>query len=224
MRTEIIGAVTLGLTIAACSIDPGPATGLAGPQDQSLSCEEAVGILQGCIDAPQSAECSDEAPAAQRIAAGDCAFGGDGKSDTWFDSGQKGDSCWWDWQCSQADGLVCRGVCAEPGPVGAACENDPDCASGYCKPDYWSDLAHCSELGDIGDDCGDDQHCWSGHCVHVYSDGQCLSGDAGDYCDDDDDCVLETCVYDRCRDRLSGSPCSSDAHCDSGTCFAGECE
>ncbi|MBW2528060.1 MAG: hypothetical protein JRI23_28015 [Deltaproteobacteria bacterium] len=219
--TTVVGVTTLSV-MAACG-------GASGMGTQELSCDEAIAVLRGCADTADAAECSDDGPAARRIAAGDCDLGGDGKSDTWFDDGQQGDACWWDWQCSQAAGLVCRGTCAPPGTVGAACENDADCASGRCRAT--SDPAvsrRCADLIPTGlYGCVADRYCESGNCVEVeagvYDATVCLDGEFGDACNRDDHCDSAACVDSLCRDRLAGSRCTRDAHCDSGTCFAGEC-
>ncbi|MBW2461199.1 MAG: hypothetical protein JRH11_06100 [Deltaproteobacteria bacterium] len=161
------------------------ATGCATNVTEALTCNEAAETLRSCDAEPDPDLCSDESPAAQRLASDDCA--GPGKADL-FGERELGDECSWDWQCWAELDLICVRVCAAPLSIGETCEEDDDCESNNC----YNLTCHGNAIGDF---CSDDDQCTTNNCWG-YS---CRGTGPGERCEDDDDCDSGVCFGEMCR-------------------------
>jgi len=110
------------------------------------------------------------------------------------------------------------GVCGDPLPNGSYCDNDVDCAGGFC--DY--DIHECSAGRADDARCSTDTWCLSGYC-HFYAqhDGRCArDGKVGDACNVRGDCLSPlACIDGECApQRELGESCTDDEHCVIGVC------
>lgn len=112
-------------------------------------------------------------------------------------------------------GSFCDGDRCQPaGEVGAACEEDDECAwPALCAVDEFSSLAGaCAERAEEGEEC--DAELGDEGCLlardRCSEDERCVAlGAPGDPCEDDDACLpLAVCLEGACVERLRpGAPC-----------------
>lgn len=141
MRSHIKGWLSLALVAACAGTEP--------ELEVDPVCLEAAEILERCSGAAPDdfvAACAEDPAAAEDLVAAECPPGLD-KSDGWLGWKERGERCWFNWECS--GDLVCRPLdlwesgdtaCMEQGEelgqtevgryCGDWCDDDDDCASG----------------------------------------------------------------------------------------------
>jgi hypothetical protein len=99
------------------------------------------------------------------------------------------------------------------------CDDDGDCANGYCDV-----LNHCNPVRDLGGDCGRDGMCESGLC-EVLGEG-CVPCRVAADCNValDQICYVPVIGNNECiTPRANGQACEINGMCASNTCRQGEC-
>jgi len=162
----------------------------------------------------------------------DCTDAGDCNSGFCFDAPGGGNSdvcseCLIDDDCGPDEACVFDGggiigggvgyaVCESTDDLGDSCNNDGDCASGFCYDPLGPGPMLCSE-------CKEDGDCGSGFsCNFAFLQGyaECVGAvENGGACGSDAECIDGSCVGDICVGPL-GSECGNGADCESGLCGA----
>lgn len=138
----------------------------AQPVDAATAtlCERAAEVAEGCGETIEDGfwdRCFAEPEIAEAVVAGGCE---PGKGD-WFGNRTENEGCWWDWQCSSDEGLVCR-------PADKFLENH------VCQPagtEYREIDGRGSYRLFCGDMCDENQDCASGTVCVGLRDGSVLS-------------------------------------------------